>query len=106
MILLVRNFDNVVKNVFNSYKNYNFYIFRDKPYNPSGRMQTEEESDALSKEFYNKLTKNYNILFDNEVKGNADKYDKITEFIIHELNVEKNETNRINKVMDRKIICV
>ena len=40
-------FQQVVMNVFNSYNNLNFYILRAKPYNPKGRNQTEEESNAL-----------------------------------------------------------
>jgi hypothetical protein len=46
---LDQNFTNVVMNVFNTYDNHNYYITRVKPYNPKGRNQTEEESDALAK---------------------------------------------------------
>lgn len=41
-------FQKVVMNVFNSYNNLNYYVNRVKPYNPKGRNQTEEESDALA----------------------------------------------------------
>lgn len=34
--------------LFNSYDNFNVFIERAKPYNESGRLQTEEESDAIS----------------------------------------------------------
>lgn len=40
-------FNEVVLNIFNTYRNYNYYINRVKPYNPKGRNQTEAESDAL-----------------------------------------------------------
>lgn len=42
------SFQNVVLNVFHTYKNMNYYINRVKPYNPKGRNQTEAESDALN----------------------------------------------------------
>lgn len=44
---LTENFNKSVMDVFNSYWNLNFLLTRTKPYNPSGRLQTEEESDAL-----------------------------------------------------------
>ena len=43
-------FDALIMKVFNSYDSMNVFINRVKPYNPSGRFQTEEESDALSDE--------------------------------------------------------
>ena len=45
---LGESFNQTVKNVFNSYDNRNYFLKRSKPYNPSGRFQTEEESDVLS----------------------------------------------------------
>lgn len=44
---LTENFNKTVMDVFNSYNNLNFLLTRVKPYNPSGRMQTEEESNKL-----------------------------------------------------------
>lgn len=44
---LGEEFNKVVRNVFDSYDNINFLLDRVKPYNPVGRNQTEEESDAL-----------------------------------------------------------
>jgi len=44
---LGEDFNKVVLNVFNSYDNLTYFINRVKPYNPSGRFQTEEESDAM-----------------------------------------------------------
>lgn len=41
------SFNGVVNNVFNSYENINFYVERTKPYNSSGRLQTEQESDKM-----------------------------------------------------------
>lgn len=44
---LTESFNRSVMDVFNSYDNMNYLLVRTKPYNPSGRMQTEKESDAL-----------------------------------------------------------
>ena len=40
-------FNQTVMEVFNSYDNYNVLLMRTKTYNPVGRTQTEEESNAL-----------------------------------------------------------
>lgn len=37
----------LIDRVFKSYQNVNIFIDRVKPYNPTGRLQTEEESDAM-----------------------------------------------------------
>ena len=37
----------LVKQIFNGYNNINFLIKRTKPYNPIGRNQSEQESDAI-----------------------------------------------------------
>ena len=46
--LLGDEFDTLVTKVFNSYRSFNAFILRVKPYNEAGRFQTEEESDRLS----------------------------------------------------------
>lgn len=48
-------FNEVVLHVFDTYRNYNYYINRVKPYNPKGRNQTEAESDALGEPIKNLL---------------------------------------------------
>lgn len=45
---LTENFNNAVMDFFNSYDNLNYFLKRTKPYNASGRLQTEEESDRLA----------------------------------------------------------
>lgn len=45
---LGEKFNEVVFSIFDTYRNYNYYINRVKPYNPKGRNQTEAESDALN----------------------------------------------------------
>lgn len=46
--VLGEEFDALIMKVFNSYDSMNVFINRVKPYNPSGRFQTEAESDKLS----------------------------------------------------------
>lgn len=46
--VLGEEFNALVKKVFNSYDSFNVFINRVKPYNASGRFQTEQESDELS----------------------------------------------------------
>ena len=48
MDTLGEEFDALIMKVFNSYDSMNVFINRVKPYNPSGRFQTEAESDELS----------------------------------------------------------
>jgi nicotinamide riboside kinase len=45
---LDEHFDHLVMNVFNSYNNMVYFVNRVKPYNPSGRNQTEYESDKIA----------------------------------------------------------
>ena len=56
---LGRPFQDLVLHAFNSYENMNFFIMRDKPYNPAGRSQTEEESDRISLCMYRFLRHNH-----------------------------------------------
>lgn len=78
--ILGENFDKLVYDVFNSYNNVNYLITRTKPYNPAGRMQTEEESDSLAKPMINLLTA-WNVPYKN-VAGETAGYDTIVEDIL------------------------
>lgn len=80
----------MVIDCFNSYDNYNFFLVRDKPYNPSGRLQTEEESNFLSEKLYRYLEKIDNNM--QVIKGNIDGYDFITDRVKSYLN-RKRENN-------------
>ena len=53
--ILGEEFNNVVHNVANSYDSINYYITRVKDYNPKGRFQSEEESDAIANRVKNML---------------------------------------------------
>lgn len=46
--VLGKEFDALIMKVFNSYDSMNVFVNRVKPYNPSGRFQTESESDELA----------------------------------------------------------
>ena len=63
--------------VFNN--NLNFLLLRTKPYNPIGRHQSEEESDALKQPMV-QLLKERGISYI-EVDGDIVGYDKIIEEI-------------------------
>ena len=45
--VLEKNYPALVLDVFNTYENMNYALLRNKPYNPIGRNQTQEESDAI-----------------------------------------------------------
>ena len=82
--LLGEDFNKLVFKVFNSYNSLNYLLLRDKPYNPSGRFQTEEESNALAQPMKDMLNK-YNVNYI-ERKGNQNDYDFIVEDIIRRIN--------------------
>lgn len=74
----------LVMAIYNSYDNLNFFINRVKPYNPKGRNQTAEESDALSVEIKN-LYQQLNIPY-TEINGNAEGYDTAIALILAKLH--------------------
>lgn len=81
--VLGEDFNNVVAKCFNSFHNKNYLLLRDKPYNPRGRLQTEEESDNLKKPLLDLLDK-YETEY-NTILGNIDGYDKIVQDLLKEL---------------------
>lgn len=87
--ILGNNFNQTVKSVFDSYDNRNYFLKRDKTYNPTGRFQTEEKADAMSIELQQ-------FLADNQVEyysmlGNKNTYDNIVEQIYSELEEKKKQ---------------
>ena len=83
---LTENFNKSVMDVFNSYNNLNFLLLRTKPYNPIGRHQSEEESDALKQPMV-QLWKERGISYV-EVDGDIVGYDKIIEEIKKNLSFD------------------
>ena len=86
-------FDDFVLRVFNGYNNMNYFILRDKPYNPKGRFQTEEESNEVSNlllEFLHEKKIDFNIL-----KGNKEKFDFIVKEIIYKIKLCEECNNEI-----------
>lgn len=81
---LDENFERVVYNIYDTYDNYNYFIKRVKPYNPKGRNQTEEESDALMPKIKSLMDK-YNICYQ-EVNGDENGYQTIVDHILKVLN--------------------
>lgn len=77
----------LVMAIYDSYDNINFFINRTKPYNPKGRNQTAEESDALSldiKELYQRLNIPYT-----EITGDEEGYQKAIAHVVTKLNTAK-----------------
>ncbi len=68
-------FNEVVFAIFNTYNNFNYYINRVKPYNPTGRNQTEEESDALNAPI-KRLLSDYNISY-TDINGDDEGYKSV-----------------------------
>lgn len=82
-VRLGENFNASVMDVFNSYRNLNFFLNRVKPYNPAGRLQTEEESDALGEPLKN-LLKTREIYY-KEAPGDKQGYDWIVQEVMDAL---------------------
>lgn len=85
------SFNKFVMDVFNHYNNLNIFINRVKPYNPKGRFQSEDESNALKEPMLNFL-KDSDIPYC-EIDGCVEEYDYITEFIIRELHFNQGVEN-------------
>ncbi len=73
--VLGQEFNNMVMKVANSYKGMNYLIYRVKPYNPSGRFQTEEESNELTDKFEDFL--NFYLIDFKTIPGDIKGYDQI-----------------------------
>lgn len=77
---LTENFNKSVMDVFNSYTNLNYLLLRTKPYNPIGRHQSEEESDALKQPMIELLT--FRDIPYTEVNGEVSGYNLIIDEVI------------------------
>lgn len=86
--ILGENFNQMVMDCFNSFNNLNYFLLRAKPYNPKGRLQTEEESMALQDPLMDLIYKR-DIELKAAYQGITEKYDKIVEEVMKILE-EKN----------------
>ncbi len=80
------NYDDFLIEQFNAFENFNVMLNRVKPFNPKGRLQSEEESDAMKQDFIN-LLENYTsgTLLTIDADGEAPK--KIVTYLLtHWLN--------------------
>ena len=77
---LTENFNLTVMDVFNSYNNLNFFLIRQKEYNPNGRRQTKEEAIEVD-DMIKKMLKERNISYETAM-GNQSGADEIVETII------------------------
>ena len=73
--LLGEEFNDLVAKIAKSYTSVNYFITRSKPYNPIGRLHTEEESATISQDI-KELLKKYNVSY-SECPGDIVGYSKI-----------------------------
>jgi len=81
--ILGNNFNDLVTDVFKSYAGLNYFIYRDKPYNPAGRFQTEQESNNMVEPMLRFLEEH--DVSCAKIKGNVQGYDEIVGDILTEL---------------------
>jgi hypothetical protein len=84
--VLGEEFDTLTAKIFHSYESLNYLIARDKPYNPVGRFQSEQESDNLIKpmmDFLYKFNVDYSV-----VAGNITGYNEIIVDVLDELETQ------------------
>lgn len=80
---LGEEFDALVTKVAKSYDSMNIFVDRVKPYNPSGRFQTEEQSDALANDLMRYLAR-HDIICEHHA-GNVEDYDRLVAKILKRL---------------------
>ena len=78
-----KSLDCIVKETFDKYNNYNFYLKRVKPYNPNGRNETEEKAKLFDKKFLSFLNEN-NIKY-KTVNGDRFASEEISKYILERL---------------------
>lgn len=81
--ILGESFNQMIRDVRNSFDDMNYFVYRVKEYNPKGRFQTKKESDKLAKEIMDFMGKE-GITFC-PINGNEDGYDKIVNDILRRL---------------------
>ena len=59
MLAYADTFKNYVLSLYHEFNNYNWFLKREKSYNPKGRKQTEEEAITIDSDVFNMLEKYY-----------------------------------------------
>ena len=85
--LLGETFNQLVREVQNSFDNINYYVSRVKEYNPKGRFQTKKQSDALATKILDFMGEE-GIPF-RPINGDEAGYDRVVADILYEINKEK-----------------
>lgn len=82
-------FNEMVKQVHSSYKSYDYYLKRVKPYNPIGRFQSESGSNDLAEQILDLAAEHCQTLkiASGDIKG----YDEIVDDILNRLKEEDAE---------------
>lgn len=79
-------FNKMILHSFNTFDNMNYFLLRMKPYNPKGRLQTEEEAKQLDGEISTVLSEN-NIRF-KIVPGSYEGVNDIAKRVLRRLRKE------------------
>lgn len=87
--ILGNDFNQVVYNCFSSFNNISFLLLRSKPYNSKGRLQTEEESDALFQPLKDEMD-SWNIPY-KSYSGDMEGYQSIVAEILKRLKTSSEE---------------
>ena len=83
--ILGEAFNQTVMNCFNAFDNLNYLVLRDRPYNPKGRIQTEEEAEALKKPLSD-LLEGRNIEY-TTIKGNLQAFNNVVDTVLAKLGI-------------------
>lgn len=78
--VLGENFNKVVVDVFNTYKNYNVFLTRHHKYENEGRIHNEEEAQNIRKELMSALDK-YKVEY-STIPSSKDDYDRIVDDVV------------------------
>lgn len=68
---LIADYERICLAMLNQFQNINYFVLRDKPYNPAGRAQTDQESLQIQVEMLEMLHRN-NVSYREIVGGGED----------------------------------
>lgn len=98
--VLGKEFNTVVKKVFDTYNNMNFFIYQLRDFNEAGRVHTKEQALSMQEPLLKMLDDNhvkYNIIM-----GEEKDYDMITDVVCEAVEKAKNrEKQTKNRDMER-----